>query len=389
MRARLLTTVGALLVTSIGRAGPSSIEPLVGVATEYASNPYLLSTDAHSFTDVVFLLDAPARYDLDAAHFSLTPSIRYSSGGTYASLASNYFHLNASAAFSSELNSLVIEANFSRDSSLYHNGLSSNGVGVRVDGSTVQAEWQHAFTERAQLTVDAAWNRGLYDQAGNEQGLLDYRYVSVGPAASYQVDERDKLQILTSFGRYVSLDGFTESKNYSVQLGFTRQVTPLWTASGSAGYAQSNNSEDVYFGPFFLGTAKSEQKGPVFSASLVRQSEVLGVTASASRAFRPSGFNYLSRQDVGELDLNYTYSERWSYAAKGIYQITATPIGNGESSVQHFFSAALSAGWHWTPEWTISLAATWVKVQYDAPPSDTQSSGVSLKISRQFLRIDL
>ncbi len=365
------------------------MEPLVGVASEYSSNPYLLENGGHSVSDVAVLLDAPTRYDLDAVHFSLTPRVRYSSGSTYASLASNYFHLDASAAFSTELNSLVVLANIARDSSLYQNGLSSNGIGVRADSISTQTEWQHAFTERTQLTVDADWNRVLYDQVGNSRGLVDYRYVSIGPAVSFAVSERDKVQVLTGAGRYVSLNGLTESRNYSLQLGFTRQLTPLWTASGSAGYAQSNNRQNVYFGPFFLGTAKSEQKGPVFEVTLVRQAEVFAVSASASRALRPSGFNYLSRQDLAQLALSYTYSDRWSYAAKTTYQYTATPVGNGEWTAQHYFTAALSADWHWTPNWVVSLGGSWVRMQYDSPPSNGQSTGISLKISRQFLRIEL
>src|SRR5271170_6997178 len=124
--------MGGLLASGTGGAGPLSMEPMLGLASEYASNPYLLSAGERAVNDEALLLEAPTRYDLDGMQFSLTPRIRYSdSGGSYASLASNYFHLNAGAAFAGDLQTLLFTGAFGRDSSLYQNGLSNHGVGVR------------------------------------------------------------------------------------------------------------------------------------------------------------------------------------------------------------------------------------------------------------------
>jgi hypothetical protein len=375
------------------------MEPTLGMASEYASNPYLLSTGERAVSDEAILLDVPARYDLDAAHFALEPSLRYSDSGTYASLASNYFHLNASASFAGDLGALSFTGGRGRDSSLYQNGVSSNGVGVRMDSGSAGMDWQRQITERSFLAVDASWNRVRYGQSTAATGLVDYRYVSVGPSVSIAVDERDKFRVSAGAGQYLALDGITESKNYSLQLGLDRQLTEIWTLTTSAGYARSNNSEKIFYGPIFigsieygpflLGTIESEQKGPVYSASLIRQGERFSVTASASRAFRPSGFEFLSRADTAEVDLKHAYSERWKFGAKATYQKTATPSSNGANSSLRYLSGQLSAEWHWTPTWVVALNTTWVSVKYVLPPISAQSSGVSLEISRQFLRIDL
>ena len=375
------------------------MEPTLGVATEYSSNPYLLSTGERAVSDEAILLDAPTRYDLDATHFSLEPSIRYSDSGAYSSLASNYFHLNAGASFAGELGALSFTGGLGRDSSLYQNGLSSNGVGVRMDSGSAGMDWQRQITERSFLALDASWNRVRYNQGTESTGLVDYRYVSVGPSLSIAVSERNKFRVLAAAGQYLALDGVTESKNFNLQVGFDRQLTEIWTVSTSAGYARSDNSEKIFFGPYFvgpveygpflLGTIESEQKGPVYSATLTRQGETFAVTASASRAFRPSGFEFLSRADTAELDLSHTYSERWKFGAKASYQKTATPSSNGSNFSLRYLSGQLSAEWHWTPTWMVTLNATWVSVKYVLPPISAQSSGVSLEISRQFLRIDL
>jgi hypothetical protein len=392
--------MGGLLASGVSRAGPLSMTPLLGLVTDYSSNPYLVSAGGRAVSDVALLVNAPTSYDLDAAHFSLTPSIRYSDGGGgYASLNSNYYHLTGSAAFSSDLNTLSLTTAFGRDSSLYQNGLSSNGIGVRSDSSSAGMDWQHTMTERSFLELDASWNRVLYNQGSTSTGLVDYRYLSVGSSAIYAASERDKLHVSVGGGQYQALDGFTKSKNYNLQLGFDRQLTEIWALSTSVGYSRSDNSQEIFYGPFFIGTTEygpyylrtvaSQQKGPVYNVGLTRQGETLTLTASASRSFRPSGFEFLSRTDLAELDLIYTRSDRWTFGGKVTYQNTATPSSNGALYSTRYLSGQLSADWHWTPTWVISLHTTWTNSKYGVPASSAQSTGVSLEISRQFLRIDL
>lgn len=399
MRARLPILLGAVLVSSMGKAGPLSTAPLLGVMSEYSSNPYLLSAGEHAVSDVAVLFSAPTFYDLDAVHYSLLPSVRYSDGGSYASLNSNYFHLKASAAFLSDLNALTFNSAAGRDSSLYQNGLSSNGVGVRTDAASAGLDWQHSITERASLAVDAGWNRVLYSQTASSTGLVDYRYLSLGSSASYAVSELNKIQISAGVGGYSALDGMTESKSYSLQAGIERRLTEIWSFSLAAGYARSNNSQEVFFGPYFigttklgpfyLGTVKSQQDGPVYSVGLIRKGETLTLKASASRAYTPSGFEFLSRQDIAAIDLSYISTERWNFGAGVKYQNNANPLSNGALSTTRYFSGQISANWNWTPNWTISLQTTWVQLKYEVPPMSAQSTGVSLEISRQFRRIDL
>ncbi len=362
---------------------------MVGVSSDYASNPYLQAVDHRSESDIALLLNAPTKYDLDAAHFALIPAIRYSDSGTYASLSSNSLHLDASAQFSTDLGSLALTSHVGRDSSLYYNGLSSNGVGVRTDSTQVAADWQREIAPRSAIELALSWSRVNYGQGAESSGLSDYHYLSAAPSLTFSVTERDTLSVLTSVGQYKTIDGLTESKNLNLQLGFDHRLTEIWTLSTSAGYSQSNNSVDVYFGPFLLGTEESEQKGPVFKAALIRKGELFNVTASVSRAYVPSGFAFLSRQDTAQLGIHYTYSERWAFAASGSYQRTQDPLSNDVFSSRRYFSADASADWQWTPNWKLTLHATRVDESYETVGASAASNGVSLEISRQFLRIDL
>jgi hypothetical protein len=389
-----------LISSSLGRAEPLSIQPTVGVATDYSSNPYLLPAGGHSVSDAALLISAPASYDADALHLSLSPSIRYSTSGSYASLESNYFRLSGGAQYTTDVDTVSLTSSIGRDSSLYQSGLKSGGVGVRSDSDSAAGDWQRVLTSRAVFDLNIGWNRVLYDQTGDEEGLVDYRYLSEGSSASYAYNELTTLQLTAGAGQYTALNGNTRSQNYSLSLGMTRQLTEDWTLVASAGYAKSNNSVNLYegpflvdgvvYGPYFVGTAKSSQQGPVYNLNLTHQGETVTVALTGSRAYRPSGFEYLSRTDAFELDVTRTLSERWSLGTALNYTNVATPYVNGSLASLRYFNPQFSANYHWTPTWTLSLRTNWTKLQnQEPPPQHAASTSVSLEISRKFLRIDL
>jgi hypothetical protein len=390
--------MGGLLASALGRAEPLSIEPLVGLALQYSSNPFLTS-GGRSEHDEAILVDAPLHYDLDHAHYSFDPAVRYSDSGSYASLNSNYFHLSGTASYLTDLDTWTLKAGAARDSSLYHYGLSSGGIGVRADNLSAEGTWQRILTPVSSVAVDAGWSRAFYNQGAVQTGLVNYRYLAMAGTFNYSLSERDTLSFSGNGGEYQAINGLTSSRNFGVKLGFDRQLTELWKLSLSTGYAKSDNSESLYlgpfliggviYGPFYVGTAKAVQRGPVFGASLTRQSETFTVKSEVSRSFLPNGFAFLSRQDIAEVNLTYHASERWTYSAIFSYQDTATPQFSGALFSTHYYSGQLSADFHLTPLWKLSAGARWVKVKYQLPPIGADSTSISLEISRQFLRTDL
>ena len=398
MKARLLPIMGLLTAFAAARPaaaeGPWSIEPRLGVETDYNSNPLLHQTDVQAEERVAATVDLPLRYDTDDMEFFLRPNGRLSNSPGYSSLASNYAHLDAAAVFNNELGSTSLQGEVARDSSLYYVGGLVNGIGVPRDTANTNADWTHALTERSQVEVDAGWTRVRYDQPADLNALVDYRYISAGPTLSYMASERDTFKLLGSYGLYQSLNGITESrsKSKSLQLGFVRQLTEIWTLSASAGYSESVNSEKVYvYGIFYLGTETSNQDGAVYAATLTRQGEKFSLSAGASQALQPTGFNFLSRQSSLNLTMTFTQSERWDYALLAAWVKATNPIetsgqvGTQEASTR-FLNPQLTANWHWTPQWVVSLSATRITQQYGPPTVSAASSGLRLSLVRQFLR---
>jgi hypothetical protein len=362
---------------------------MVGLVAEFSSNPFLLTAGQRSESDLAVILNTPLRYDADAWHVALSPKVRYSDSGTYASLDSNSIHADASAQYLSDLGSFSITSSFGRDSSLYSSGLSSNGIGVRADSRQDAVDWQRQISSRMSFDLSLNWSQVNYGQIAKSSGLNDYRNTGAASSLIYAATERTSLSVIASAGLYKTIDGETKSNSRNLQLGIDHQITEIWSISANTGYSKSNNSINVFFGPFFLGTEESEQKGGVYKAVLTRKGELFNLTASASRAYVPSGFAFLSRQDSAQLGVQYTLSDRWKFGASGSYQRNQDPPSNGAFASRSFFSGDVSADWKWTPDWTISLHGTRVDESYKTLGLDAASDRISLQISRQFLRVDL
>jgi len=375
-------------------AGPWSIEPRLGLETDYLSNSRLSQTDVQAEEIVAAIIDLPLRYDVDNLDFTLRPNARITDHSGYSSLASSYEHLDASTQYTGGADSFTVQAEVARDSSLYYLGGLVNRIGVARDTTSTGADWTRAITERSTVALDASWMRVRYEEPADFDALVDYRYWSAGPTFAFAMSELNTLKLLGSYGVYQSLNGITESKSESLQLGFVRQLTEIWSLSASAGYSRSANSEKEYlFGILFLGTATSNQDSGVYSATLTRQGQRFNFNATVSRALQPTGFAFLSRQYAVNLGTTYTRSERWDFALNGSWvdaQYPQTSAGEAVFSARYinvrYLNAQLVANWHWTPQWVVSVSATKIQQQYGPPTVSAASTNIGLNFVRQFLR---
>ena len=379
----------------------------MGVSGDFETNPLLRQFNTNSEEHIAALVDFPVKYDGDAFEFSVRPYGRLSNSQGYSSLASNYAHLDSAAQFTNELGSTTVQTSLARDSSLYYAGALVYGVGVARDSESVAGDWTRLFTERSQLALDVNWLKVRYDLPTNENNiyysLVDYRYLSAGPTYSYSLSERDTLKILANVGDYQSLNGATQSKSDSLQVGFSRLLTEIWALTINAGYSNSSNTEKFvnpllyyYYGVVEYETQSSKQNGTVYSATLSRQGERFNLNASASRALQPTGFGFLSRQDSFNLYATYKPSERWDFALGGTWQRAVQPqesagvaqLNAGEVAIL-YESAHVAANWHWTPQWVVTLQTTRIVQGYGPPTIGVASTGVNVDITYHFLRNEL
>jgi hypothetical protein len=385
----------AMSVTKPSAAGVWGSQPTVGVSGDYFTNPGLLNLANTAETRVALLLDGPTTYNGDAFKFSVLPSLRLSDAQGYSSLDSDYAHLNASGEFDTARSALILSAGLARDSSLYHDYILDGAAGVLRDTATAELNWDRHLTERLDFNTDISSSRVRYGAPQGVGTLTDYEYTSVTPGFTWDASERTKITATASAGRYKSLDGTTESSNANLQLGFVKKLTEIWTLSATGGYSRANNELDTteQLLEFIDGgiaivsvpiSVKSSQNGSVFSASLARQTELLLLTADASRQLTPTGFVFLSRQDSYGLKANYTPSQRWTLGGDVHRVIYQQPQRIGPIVDLDLDTLKVFATWQWTEHWTATVNASYLLEHYGTPTIGIDSTGVSVELSRQF-----
>jgi hypothetical protein len=398
-----------MCMASSARAGVWGSDPVVGIVGDYATNPALLELPHTAEGNGALLLDAPTSYVGDGVGFYVIPDFRLSSSQGYASLASDYEHLTLKGELDTERSTLTATAGIYQDSSLYQDFLSNgsgylfNGsTGVKRDTLTADLKWDRNLTERLEFDTDVNSMQVKYGQAAAGVGTLtDYRDTNIAPTLSWLSSERNKWTLSASVGRYNSFDEAfesSESRSANLQVGFVRNLNEIWSLTASAGYSRALNREN--FDEEFLvltpeGPAieivpireDSAQNGTVYSADLNRKGERLSFDIIASRQLMPTGYAFLSQQNLVKVAANYTYSDRWSFGAGAYYQQAKNPQLQGGIITQTPKSISLSASWRWTEFWTVTFAASRITELFQPPGLTVASTEVSIKISRQFNHI--
>jgi hypothetical protein len=374
------------------------MDPVLGVVGDYSTNPALLEQAHTAEANGAVLLDAPTAYNGNGFEFFVLPSVRVSNSEGYSSMASDYAHLNVKGEFDTELSTLTLAAGANRDSSLYADYLSNGSVGVRRDTLMADLNWDRHLTERLELDTDVDSIRVRFGQAAGISNLTDYKDTSISPTLSWNSNERGKLTLSASVGRYNSLDGASESRSANLQVGFARNLSEIWSLTASAGFSRALNR--LSFNEEFLvltpeGPAievvpireESAQNGTVYSVDLGRKGERLSFDAIASRTLAPTGYAFLSKQNLVQLTATYTYSDRWSFSAGAYYVQAQDPQPQGGIITQTPKNVSLSTNWRWTEFWTVTFTAARVEDRFRPPGNSIGSSEVSIKFSRQFNHI--
>jgi hypothetical protein len=376
-------------------AGVWGVDPVIGVVGDYSTNAELLDVPHTAQSDGALLLSAPVTYNGGAFALFVTPSFRLSNSTGYSSVTSDYDHLDVKGEYDTALSVLTATAGVSRDSSLYYDYLYDGSTGVRRDAWTADLNWDRFLTERVDFATDVNSTEVRYGATVGIPILTDYRYTSIAPSVSWISGERGKLTFAASVGRYNSLDGTTESRNANLRIGFVGQLTEIWSLTAIGGYSRALNHLDAQQefvvltpnGPAIETVPvalESSQNGAIYSVNLSRKGTLVSINAAASRQLMPSGFAYLTLQNVFELSVNYTYSDRWSYSADARYVRLESPQLQGELIEQTPKYLGVTANWRWTERWTVIATASRIIERVQPPNINLASSEVSITLSRKF-----
>lgn len=397
--APLCLSAAAMLHANGARAAVWGMDPVLGVTGDYATNPVLLDVPNTAQTDAAAMIDAPTTFTGNDFKISVLPSFRVGDTKSYSSVNSDYEHLNIKGELDSDLSIWTANAGLSRDSSLYQNYLVNGEAGVRRDGLTADLNWDRTLTERLEVDTDVNTMRVKYAQPVGNASLVDYKYTSLLPTLAWRVSERAKLTFSASLGQYDSLDGSTRSRSENLQIGFVRPLTEIWSLTATGGYSRSQNRLDIDE-EFLVFTPQgprivivplrldSSQNASIYSAALTRHGERLTLNATASRQETPTGFAFLSRQNIAEIRADYSLTSRWSLSADVRYVGSRDPnLQNGQFYERNIDYFGLNAAWQWTEHWTLTLGISRVTEHYNSTALNLASNQVVATLSRKFNHI--
>jgi hypothetical protein len=402
--APLCLWAAAMLHASAAKAGVWGMDPVLALTADYATNPGLLDLPHTSQTDAAVLIDAPTTFNGNDFKFSVLPSFRFGDTRSYSSLNSDYEHLTLKGEFDTERSVWTASAGVTRDSSLYQNYLANGETGVRRDAALGDFNWDRLLTERIAFSTDVNTTRVEYGSAVGSNSLVNYRYTSVAPTLTWNATERAKFTFNASAGQYNSADGTSRSRNENLQVGFVRPLTELWSLTVIAGYSRSQNrlalDEYLVLTPdgILVETspsgivlevipvrAQSSQNGAVYTVNLGRQGTLWTLNAIASRQEIPTGFAFLSRQNMFSLQASYALSERWSLGANAGYLHSQDPqLQGGQVGGRTVENFGLNASWQWTEHWTLTLAGSRVSERYQSLHLDLASNQIAATFSWKF-----
>ena len=134
---------------------------------------------------------------------------------------------NMDAAYRAELNLFRLEADYNRDSTrtseLETTGFVSESI--RRNALILRPSYQRTLNERTSLQLGYSYTDVDYEEKGNRQGFIDYRYDVADFGVVYNLSERSNFQALLGVAKYDADNITSESTSYWFQLGLTYQFT--------------------------------------------------------------------------------------------------------------------------------------------------------------------
>lgn len=287
---------------SRSEAAEWSAEPSLSVRGDYNSN-LILTSAAHEGTfghwvspGVKF---SGSTENLEVSGKAAADFIRYY-GGIEKGLTNLYFPVAVKYGLDRE--TLAFDGGFTRDNTLMGELLSTGVVLSFTQRNlwNLAPSWTHAFTERFSAQGTYTYSKATYEN-GARLGLVDYDLHAGSGALSYQLNERDRVQLIGNYTTFsVAATDALRSHIAGAQLSYSHAFDESLTATLTGGPQLVSSSINVPG-----GRLTDSQTIWIASGSLRKQWEDSSAELTASREILPSGFGLLIQTER----LGVTYSK--------------------------------------------------------------------------------
>jgi hypothetical protein len=398
--------IAALVVAPEAFAATLSNESSVGLSSEYASNPFMQPSGAHSAESGALLADIPVSYGDEAQSLELDPKVRWAKTHGELALLSDYQYLDGIWKLDTGRNEFSADIGWHRDSTLYNvfENAALNGLDLRRREQLATTAWKRLVGERSDFKLSGSFDQVDYSHNSN-LSLDNFRYEQVQLEYGYALTERTRWTADLGYARYLLRNHAYTSDNRSVQTSLVRALSEEWTATAQVGYSRLSASQLAYiccaihFVPngYYLQVITVNEKASAgtfsYTVDLERTGERARLGLTASRLIQPSGFGALLVENDVALKVSYPWTERWALSASLRGSQQSDSLQALGVLGRHFYGIDLGANWNWTEYWFLGLQGSyaWQRVSQPSAGLPPQSHGVTvfLTLTRQFGRIRL
>jgi hypothetical protein len=354
-----------------------SILPSMGVQGVYSDN-LLLTPFAHDETYGYWLTPA-AEFAGRTERLDVSGRVAADFVSYYGEQESSFtnIHLPLTARYKTERDQFAFTGGFVRDNTLMGE-LLSTGVVLR-------------FTQRNQWTANPSWTRSLTEKLafqssfqladttyenGLRLSLVDYQLIGGSGGLSYQVTEKDQIQLIGSYTSFRTTNAPSQFRANFPGVNLTLNHAFTETLAGA-----------VYGGPRFVNTSIALTGGPertydtvwLFGANLAMKLEDGSVQVTVARDIVPSGFGLLIKTDRASVSGSYNLSETVTASVDTSGFITSSPTraaGGGTFPETRFVNITPKFSWKFLEWWKMELSYTyrWRDVDTFANPATSNTT---------------
>lgn len=296
-------------------------------------------------------------------------------GGQDTSLTNLYFPL--STKYKTEKDLFAFNGGFTRDNTLMGE-LRQTGVVLSFTQRnqwTLSPSWTHNITEK----LSAMGTYTFYDtryENGLRLGLADYTLHVGSTGMSYQLTERDQVQVNVMAVRFNVADLRLSSTIIGPQITYAHMFSETVSGSVSGGPRHVSSTINSPAGSLSDGVWVW-----VFSSSLEKRWEDWRIKGDVGREINPSGFGLLLRTDKLSLEVSHQLTDRLTASVTGLFLIADRVQTKTVSTVfpeNRLFYVTPKLSWRLSEWWTADMTYTYA--QRDLPSQSLTALGNSATI---------
>jgi hypothetical protein len=370
LRLRLLAGLcGAMMLVSGGLRGEAgaaewSADPSLSVKGVYNSNLLLFNGNNEVWGHWVSpgLKFKGSTESLEVEGNVKSDFVQYY-GGTDRSLTNLYFPLRTS--YRHDRYTVGFEGGFTRDNTL-QGELQQTGL---VVGFTQRSLWNAMPTITVGITERLSWKNSYqfidaqYED-GERFGLVNYQVQGGTTGVSYNLGERDQVQLTGEYTSFLIPSRMQDSTYYGAQGGWTHDFGQEMTASISGGARFVTSTQD-----FSGGSLSAHETVWVYKGTLRKRFERATIQLDGSSEVNPSGFGRLLQTDRAGASLSHNLTETLSVSVNGnIYFVSGVMTDPAIAPLpqQRYSSISPGLSWKFSQWWTLDVAYTYAERAVDS-----------------------